>query len=122
MTTSTHVRHGSKRTTNRLYHDRGVSIATGDGGFHDREQCARIVHTTRILQCTVLCTVWVTVHGHCSRTLFMGTILKKIKINKWKKKEYKNDPREFRASRLGIRAKAYKLPGTQCGYKHHSLV
>ena len=35
------------------------------------------VHTKNLRQCTVLCTVWITVHRHCSRTLFMGTVQKK---------------------------------------------
>ena len=37
----------------------------------------------------------VIVHGHCSRTLYMGTV---------KKKGYKKLPPRFRASQLGIRA------------------
>ena len=35
-------------------------------------------------QCTVLFIVWVTVHRHCSQTMFMDTV----------KKKYKNDPRD----------------------------
>ena len=31
-------------------------------------------------------------------------------------------PLGFGASQHGIRAKVYELPGTQCWYKHHSLV
>ena len=30
-------------------------------------------------QCTVSCTIWVTVHGYCLQTLFMGIIQKKKK-------------------------------------------
>ena len=49
---------------------------------HDRkrlcEQCVLTLHTTDLRQCPVLCTVWVTVHGHCSRTLFIDTVHKKI--------------------------------------------
>ena len=43
-----------------------------------------------LMQCTVLCTVqptvWVTVHGHCSWTLFMNTVHRNLLK---KKKEYK---------------------------------
>ena len=42
------------------------------------------VHTTDLRQCTVLCTIWVTVHGHCSRTLFMGIVKKqKMTLRDW---------------------------------------
>ena len=37
----------------------------------------------------MLCIVWVTVHGHCTQTLFMDTIQKK-------KEKKKNDPRDLR--------------------------
>ena len=37
------------------------------------------VHATNLRLCTVLCTVWVTVHGHCSQTLFMGIVQRKKK-------------------------------------------
>ena len=43
----------------------------------DSAQCVSIVHTTDLEQCTVLCTFWGTVHGHCTRTLFMDTVKKK---------------------------------------------
>ena len=42
-----------------------------------------IVHTTHLLQCTVLGTVWIAVHRHCSLTTFKNTIhSKKIMCTK----------------------------------------
>ena len=40
----------------------------------DNEQCTHTVHTIDLGQCTVLCTVWVIVLGHCTQTLFMDTV------------------------------------------------
>ena len=51
-------------------------------------QCARSCGRDRPAIVYCACTVWVTIHGHYSRTMFMGTVKKKKRVQNF-------DPREL---------------------------